>query len=546
MNTLKFRYRQKKLQHKKKDIAVEPSGILIEQLLMISNGYAVSKINYRKLLIIHNENNLFNSFSDNLDNENNTYEVFTNINFNPNFFIPFSDTLIPKLISCIKIHNIVNESSYFLDYDNTLTNYYSIALNYVEDAIIYVLNDIDNYIEGDDIIKVNNLDDREKINIMLSCKKGGICGNNYESWWGTYLNTNKDKKIIVPKNWLNNSFNLHNSIIINNDFKYFLSIGALFKNEAHILKEWIEHYLYHGVDHIYLINDNSTDEYLSILNPYIESEKVTLFNNNFTSKHIGRQELIYNKYLMPEVKYSNWFCLVDLDEFLYSPKEVNIKKIITSYCNYSELRVSWNIFGSNELISQPNSVVESFIRCEGVIKNNIKGIKSIVKTNNLKGFKIHSHIIKGDYIHLDQDIMIVNHYNVQSLEFYITVKMTRGDSNNYIKRNLKIFKWNDINNIIDTKLYEQNKNMINDIKEKNNKITILYDSKNIINFENDINLIDKYIHKYDQCLIYNYGSSANFIYKPKIKYVNINNIDYYLYNRNIIECDSLTIDILLK
>ena len=163
-----------------------------------------------------------------------------------------------------------------------------------------------------------------------------------------------------------------------------------------------------------------------------------------------------------------------------------------------------------------------------------------------KGFKIHSHIIKGDYIHLDQDIMIVNHYNVQSLEFYITVKMTRGDSNNYIKRNLKIFKWNDINNIIDTKLYEQNKNMINDIKEKNNKITILYDSKNIINFENDINLIDKYIHKYDQCLIYNYGSSANFIYKPKIKYVNINNIDYYLYNRNIIECDSLTIDILLK
>ena len=34
---------------------------------------------------------------------------------------------------------------------------------------------------------------------------------------------------------------------------FYFTIGAVFKNESHILKEWIEHYLYHGIEHIYLI-----------------------------------------------------------------------------------------------------------------------------------------------------------------------------------------------------------------------------------------------------------------------------------------------------
>ena len=46
--------------------------------------------------------------------------------------------------------------------------------------------------------------------------------------------------------------------------KYKLSVGGVFKNEAHSIKEWIDHYLFHGADHFYLINDGSTDNTLSI------------------------------------------------------------------------------------------------------------------------------------------------------------------------------------------------------------------------------------------------------------------------------------------
>ena len=77
--------------------------------------------------------------------------------------------------------------------------------------------------------------------------------------------------------------------------KYYFCIGAIFKNEGHILNEWIEHYLSRGVDHIYLINDNSNDTFMDILKPYIINHKVTLYNNDI-QKCLGVQSKMYNKY----------------------------------------------------------------------------------------------------------------------------------------------------------------------------------------------------------------------------------------------------------
>ena len=46
--------------------------------------------------------------------------------------------------------------------------------------------------------------------------------------------------------------------------KYNLSLIAIFKNESHILKEWIEHYINEGVDKFYLIDNGSTDNYIHL------------------------------------------------------------------------------------------------------------------------------------------------------------------------------------------------------------------------------------------------------------------------------------------
>jgi Glycosyl transferase family 2 len=45
-------------------------------------------------------------------------------------------------------------------------------------------------------------------------------------------------------------------------------ILAIFKNEADGLEEWLQHYLDLGVSHFYLIDNDSTDNFMPIIEKY--------------------------------------------------------------------------------------------------------------------------------------------------------------------------------------------------------------------------------------------------------------------------------------
>jgi hypothetical protein len=136
--------------------------------------------------------------------------------------------------------------------------------------------------------------------------------------------------------------------------KYFISIAAVFKNESHALDEWIQHYFKRGIDHIYLINDFSTDSYVDIIKKY--GKKITLFNNDIITHEFGRQKLIYEKYLRPVLAETEYMAILDLDEFLYSPSNMSFNDFFMKYNKYSQIVVNWLIFGSNSNIEQPKSI----------------------------------------------------------------------------------------------------------------------------------------------------------------------------------------------
>ena len=57
--------------------------------------------------------------------------------------------------------------------------------------------------------------------------------------------------------------------------------------------------------------------------------------------------------------------------------------------------------------------------------------------------------------------LIINHYTIQSLDFFMKVKATRGDIDNYIettdrRRDLTYFTSYDLNDVQDDNLYIQN------------------------------------------------------------------------------------------
>ena len=143
--------------------------------------------------------------------------------------------------------------------------------------------------------------------------------------------------------------------------KHYLSVASVFKNESWNLKEWILHYKHHGVDHIYLVNDFSDDEYMPILEPFIREGFVTLFQNDITERYTGRQTDVNNKFFLPICNETQWIAQIDLDEFLYSPKTVDLKEILRKYEDYGTVETNWVWFNSNDHLYHPTGgLVQNF------------------------------------------------------------------------------------------------------------------------------------------------------------------------------------------
>ena len=149
-----------------------------------------------------------------------------------------------------------------------------------------------------------------------------------------------------------------------------------------------------------------------------------------------------------------------------------------SKCVY-EIQVPWKQFGSSGHIKQPKSIIDGFIRRKKNQDNlsfdlDFVETKSIIRGSHLKKIDVHVHheiskyfsngsmvdttfayitekILKTSHLHL-------NHYRIQSWDFFKHVKMKRGDNmnkENDNKRNREFFESRDTNDIVDTELKQK-------------------------------------------------------------------------------------------
>jgi len=162
---------------------------------------------------------------------------------------------------------------------------------------------------------------------------------------------------------------------------YYFSVCSVFKNEAHILEEWILHYLHHGVEHFYLVNDNSNDDYKVIIDKY--SNYITLMHNDIVTKDVGRQGRIYEKYFRQHLEKTKWMASIDLDEFLYSPTSINIQNILHTYENYAQIRVDWLHF-------EVMNILFNLIRLLKVLQNELY-MNQVNHITVIKRFTKHVH-----------------------------------------------------------------------------------------------------------------------------------------------------------
>jgi hypothetical protein len=246
---------------------------------------------------------------------------------------------------------------------------------------------------------------------------------------------------------------------------HYLSVGAMFKNESQIMREWIEHYLFHGVDHFYLIDDNSSDDFLSILEPYLFRGLVTLFQHTQPwDYYLGRQKDMYNHFILPKLHETQWLVMIDLDEYLWSPMSIDLKEPLRQCMHIGQIQVKNNLFGSNGHIQQPKSVVQSFTKRSKTM--NEGGIKYIVNTNfQFKELTIHHAFFqdpayeKTHFLIIGAPYFCLNHYSSQSREYWEKNKCVRGDGDHWRVRTPADFNLVDLNDVEDLDLYEQNQSL---------------------------------------------------------------------------------------
>lgn len=250
------------------NITINLVGGLCNQMFQISAAYCLS-ILYNKRLVIkeiiqspHSKNNYFETIFRKI-NHSNQMIIDTNYMYillfieptdgpllhfdipnhnnieligffqNENYFINYRNNILslfePEPEREIKLKNTYIDiyNSYFIHirrgdylYDElhyiNLDEYYVKAIEYIllinSNAIFYVFSDditychTIKYLDQPCIKFIKDLDEINSLYLMSMCYQGGIGSNSSYSWWGGYMNENKNKIVIYPNKWFNSDW----------------------------------------------------------------------------------------------------------------------------------------------------------------------------------------------------------------------------------------------------------------------------------------------------------------------------------------------------
>lgn len=243
-------------------------------------------------------------------------------------------------------------------------------------------------------------------------------------------------------------------------FEYELSICMIFNDEAPYLKEWIEYHLLVGVQHFYLCNHNSQDNFREVLAPYIEKGIVDLEEiYDASSKDplvnfIGSVQMpYYNRCIEKTKGKSRWIALIDSDEFLVPVKANSLLDLLEEYRDCAGIGVNWQMFGTSHCpkIGSKELLIEKLTRCAHWDYPTNIHIKSIVQP--LYAISVatdpHSIVYYPDYstcntnresftgpfspsILIDQ--IRLNHYWTRDEDYCWNNKFNRNVNRDYISR----------------------------------------------------------------------------------------------------------------
>lgn len=209
--------------------------------------------------------------------------------------------------------------------------------------------------------------------------------------------------------------------------KYGVSIVAIGKNEGEYILEWIAFHKVTGIDHIYLYDNDSSDDALEKIKPFIDCGFVTL--NKLHGEH--QQFVAYNHALKEYGAECKWMAFIDCDEFLM-PEEYgkSIEEELESIASFDRsiggIAVNWCMYGSSGHEKKPDGMLtECFLmRAKTYGGRGNECIKTIARPECIKIYQqAHHPRYKLGYFATDTRGQVVPEWKTEKIESYKSLRI---------------------------------------------------------------------------------------------------------------------------
>ena len=223
-----------------------------------------------------------------------------------------------------------------------------------------------------------------------------------------------------------------------------IGLTAIFRNEAPYLEEWLNFHLAVGVDHFFLYNHQSTDNYQEVLASYVGARVVTLME---APEVFSPQVPTYNHALTTHPE-CDWMVVCDLDEFIVPVSGNSLREVLARLDkpDASGIAVQWAVMLEDFETPPTGGVVRNYVHRLQTPYNAPNGIsKVIVKPSRVTGmsdphlaisrpgYRIYDELGRVVYMsqHFESESiqhLRVNHYWFKSKQEF-AIKITRPSPN---------------------------------------------------------------------------------------------------------------------
>lgn len=227
--------------------------------------------------------------------------------------------------------------------------------------------------------------------------------------------------------------------------KYQVAVCAMFQDEAPYFKEWLEFHMLIGVEHFYLYNNLSTDDFMTVLEPYIANNQVTLIDWPYRAQ--GNWDSIqrnaYDHALSFAKEQTQWLGFIDLDEYIMPQEHGNLLDVLQEYVEFGGLCIHWQLFGTSHVrrIGKNTLTLEALLWRAPTIYDAHYRVKSIVQPKRVIRCK-NQHVFEYEppYFHVLPnkhtftgsvpkeiccDHVQINHYWTRDTWYFMLYKLPR-------------------------------------------------------------------------------------------------------------------------